>query len=67
MDGEIQERLTDGWLAGWLGKEMNDYTDDWKVEKRKNGWLICQAFPLVYPQHVPYDRQPVHNNHGGGH
>ena len=39
MDGEIQERLTDGWLAGWLGKEMNDYTDDWKVEKRKNGWL----------------------------
>ena len=28
MDGEIQGRLTDSWLAGWLGKEMNGYMDD---------------------------------------
>lgn len=38
MDGEIQERLTDGWLAGWLGKEMNGYMDDWKGGEKKE-WL----------------------------
>ena len=38
MDGEIQGRLTDSWLAGWLGKEMNGYMDDWKRGEKKE-WL----------------------------